>query len=122
MCRRRSSCARLVRCGSTAARCAAKWLSRLAVAGRAGGEQVVEVAVDEGVESPTGLDQQPADHLRADAAAGAFGEAEFAGSGEETVEIIGDRPWWQAAPEGGQLAADEVVIARPQVPGEHQEH
>lgn len=90
--------------------------------GRAGNEQITEVAVEQGVESPTGLDQQPADHLRTDTAAGAFGEAEFAGSGEEAVEIIGERSRWKVAPEGRQLAVDEVVIARTQLPGEHQEH
>jgi hypothetical protein len=93
-----------------------------AVSRRAGGQQVVEVVVGQRIQPSAGLDEEPADHLGSGGAAGAFGEAQFLGGGEESGQVLSQGPRWQMTPEDGQLTADQVVIAGPQIPGQHQEH
>ena len=93
---------------------------RLGAAVQRGG-QLVHVRGDQLVEPSAGLDQQPQHHPFGDAFDDALAVVEIGCRGGEPSNVSGEHAAACLREQATDLAVRQVVVARPQPPGEHQE-
>ena len=83
--------------------------------------ELVKVGVGQLAQCPPGLDQHADRDFGGHAGAGPHRVAQRLGAGQEALEVWPERAGGCLAQDRGQLAFQQVVIARPQVPVQHQE-
>lgn len=91
------------------------------LAGSARGGELVEIGDGEPIEAFAGLDQKPGRCLRTGRRPHSFGEPELCCRGGEPGQIGADRGRVDLAPQARDLAFEQIVVARSQIPVEHQE-